>query len=73
MTQPKPLLYAKLVLARATRQYGPDADETLEARRDYYAAVAAAELSRRLGPAALTDAQLDTLAGIIDANRNRVI
>jgi hypothetical protein len=68
MDDPKAL---QLALARATKAHGASAPETLEARRDYEAAMAVAELTERLGAQRFTDSQLDTLAGLIDSARRR--
>jgi hypothetical protein len=70
MYDPKAL---QLALARATKAHGAKAPETVEARRDYEAAMATAQLAERLtyGGLPFTDSQLDTLAGLIDSARRR--
>jgi hypothetical protein len=61
----------KMALARASKMFGPASVEAAEARRDYTAALAAAELSSRLDGEPLTSSQLDTLEGLVAEARDR--
>jgi hypothetical protein len=56
-------------LARATREHGADAPETLEAREAYEAAKAISDFETRIGP--LTASQRDTLGSLITSMRGR--